>query len=80
MYDKTCYQFNVERKVVNKMMYKMKCPMCEQEIQVEEDMEDEALVKMMEVGRKHLDESHKDAPRMTEEEMEKMIKENWEKE
>jgi uncharacterized protein (UPF0212 family) len=61
-------------------MYKMKCPMCEVEMEVEEDMEDEALVKMVEKAKMHMDESHMDAPKMTEEEMKKMIKDSWKQE
>lgn len=62
------------------MTYSMKCPMCESVLRVEEDMEDEALVKMIEAGKKHLTEDHPSAPKMTAEAMEDMIKKNWKKE
>ncbi len=55
----------------------MKCPMCEEVMMVEADDEMEAMKMMKEKGNAHMMEMHKDAPMMTDEESEKMIKENW---
>lgn len=62
------------------MKFMMECPMCAEVIHVEEDDEKEAMMKMKEMGWKHLSEAHKDTPTMTEEDMEKMIKEKWKSE
>lgn len=59
------------------MKYTLKCPMCEEVMTVEADTEEEAMKMMKEKGTAHMMAMHKDAPTMTEEESEKMIKENW---
>lgn len=59
------------------MTYKMKCPMCEQMMMVTAADETEAMIKMKEEAKKHVAAMHQDAKPMTDEDMEKMIKESW---
>lgn len=55
----------------------MKCPMCTYEMRVEGDTEEDAMMKMKNMGKQHLMDMHKDAPMMEEADMDKMIMDNW---
>ena len=62
------------------MKYMMECPMCHYMLNVDADDDMEAMSKMKDTGGKHLMEMHKDAPPMSDDDMEKMIKNSWKKE
>ena len=59
------------------MKYMMKCPMCETIVTVEAEDEMDGMMKMKEDAKAHVVDMHKDAPPMSEEDMEKMIRESW---
>lgn len=62
------------------MKYMMKCPMCEHMNMVDADDDDMAMMKLKDEEMKHMMETHKDAPAMSEEEIHKYMHENMKKE
>lgn len=62
------------------MKYTFTCPADGQVLSTTAENDDEAMNKLLELGKKHLDEYHKGQLPMTEEEAKNLIRALWKKE
>jgi hypothetical protein len=60
------------------MAYEMKCPLCGQEMSVDVASEAEAIAIILEEGKKHVQEVHKDLP-LDEDMLKQLIQSNLKK-
>ncbi|MBI3283217.1 hypothetical protein HYZ70_04065 [Candidatus Curtissbacteria bacterium] len=58
----------------------MNCPICQKELVVVAENDDEAMMKMKDEAKKHMGEVHPEAEMKSDEEMDKMIRDSWTKE